>query len=313
MAILRITRWLSLCARLRAKTGQFQGNVYVLHDEPLPLVDALYLDEDYMAFTRQSLQHHHARVRKVAKAVQDALAQDVREGHDPLAPAPVMEQRARSTLARQHQEEGKEAKANTGPRPFADYTEGVLQQLDDQTSSRAKARVKHRDQYSKAVENREVEGCSSSTLKTTTTTTNNTVKKMRGFEKDPLIFPARLSANQKALAEQYLATVPHEVRQSLLDELSGRIQAESIGAKPLYDELRFLFALCRAVTEGTFVPNLGLTVAESRARLLAQQEQVREPPPPKTPVAEADLLARKLAAQQHLGIMRQNLGLPPVK
>lgn len=40
IAILRATRWLTLCARLREASGRFRGNVYALHDEPLPLADA---------------------------------------------------------------------------------------------------------------------------------------------------------------------------------------------------------------------------------------------------------------------------------
>ena len=43
IAILRSTRWLTLCARLREASGRFRGNVYALHDEPLPLVDAICL------------------------------------------------------------------------------------------------------------------------------------------------------------------------------------------------------------------------------------------------------------------------------
>ena len=73
IAILRLTRWLTLCAKVRGKGGQFKGNFYVLHDEPLPFVDALYLDAQYMQFLEQSVKHHHARVRVVAQGVLDSL------------------------------------------------------------------------------------------------------------------------------------------------------------------------------------------------------------------------------------------------
>ena len=66
ISILRATRWLSLCARSRDTNGRFAGNVYALHDEPLPLADALHLDPGYMAFLQDSANHHHARVRRVA-------------------------------------------------------------------------------------------------------------------------------------------------------------------------------------------------------------------------------------------------------
>ena len=50
IAVLRTTRWLTLCARVRERSSRFQGNVFALHDEPLPLVDALHLDTGYMQF-----------------------------------------------------------------------------------------------------------------------------------------------------------------------------------------------------------------------------------------------------------------------
>jgi hypothetical protein len=67
VAILRITRWLTLCARLREPCGRFRRNIYALHDEPLPLPDTLYLDPQYPPFLDASLTHPHARVRTVAQ------------------------------------------------------------------------------------------------------------------------------------------------------------------------------------------------------------------------------------------------------
>ncbi len=312
IAILRLTRWLSLCARLRARTGQFQGNVYVLHDEPLPLADALYLDEDYMAFTQQCRQHSHARVRKVAYAVLNALAQEIQQGHDPLAPVTRLEQRARTALASCNRDNSVDHRKPQGARRLRDFTDGVLQQLNDPPDYPAMSEPRNRNQNSKTVKEQEVDGCSSSTLKTTTTTTQKRDPSMGALCEIPLIFPARLSANQKALAEQYLAQHPVALRQVLLDELSGRLQAESYGAKPLYDELRFLHALCRAAKQGDFVPNLGLKVAEARLQRHAQTQSDRTPPP-QPPTSDADRQAQQRAAQEHLRSMLQNLGLPPAK
>ena len=50
IAILRATRWLSLWARSRNNSGRFGGNVYALHNELLPLVDAVHLDPGYPVF-----------------------------------------------------------------------------------------------------------------------------------------------------------------------------------------------------------------------------------------------------------------------
>lgn len=50
IAILRATRWLSLCVRVRDGSRRFRGKVYAIHDEPLPLIDAMLLGPDYMTF-----------------------------------------------------------------------------------------------------------------------------------------------------------------------------------------------------------------------------------------------------------------------
>ena len=73
VAILRIARWLTLCARLREPCGRFRRNIYALHDEPLPLADTLHLDPKYLQFLDASLTHPHARVRAVAQAAREAV------------------------------------------------------------------------------------------------------------------------------------------------------------------------------------------------------------------------------------------------
>src|SRR3989344_3739605 len=58
LTLLRLTRWLSLVRRRRdPKTGRILGNLYVLHDEPLTLFEAMQLDADYLALASQSLGH----------------------------------------------------------------------------------------------------------------------------------------------------------------------------------------------------------------------------------------------------------------
>jgi len=99
IAVLRATRWLTLCARLRKTSGRFRGVVYALHDEPAPLVDALHLDADYMSFLDHSLSHGHARVRTVAQAVLDSMDEDIQAGQAVCAQTHPIERRIQSTVA----------------------------------------------------------------------------------------------------------------------------------------------------------------------------------------------------------------------
>ena len=268
IAILRATRWLTLCARLREASGRFRGNVYALHDEPLPLADALHLDPDYMNFLRLSLAHHHARVRRVAKGVLDTIDEDIHEGIDICAQGHPIERRMQAV----------EAIQQDSPRRYFAFSAKVMTRLRNVVEEDGSD---HRDQNSKPDEtqvqishpqNSKSGSCSSYINKTTTTKKTEEKKFSIGTDGNPpLVYPKRLSENQRALADRYLNTVPTDERQSILDELEGRLRSEQKGMKPVYDEMRFLHYLCRAVKKGDFVPNLGIKVRDERI----EREKVR--------------------------------------
>ena len=265
IAILRATRWLTLCARIRRPNGRYQGNVYALHDEPVPLIDALHLDSDYMAFLRQSTNHGHARVRLVAQAVLDSIDEDIETGQDVSARVHPLEHRIQSTVTGNRDQ----------PRRFFALTQNVVKRLrSDSTESRPIS--ENHDQISNtASESRQIlhvqnsnSDCSSSiNNKTTTTTTGNGRSsnfELAGESGCPLIYPARLSANQRELAARHLSSLKPAERQPILDELEGRIQAEARGMNPVFDEISFLNSLCKRSRKGKFQPNLGINVRDQR-------------------------------------------------
>ena len=68
LTVLRLTRWLSLGRRVRNEvSGQVQGNVYLLHDEPVTPAEALEFDKDYMQLLLQSMDHHNKAIKEVAE------------------------------------------------------------------------------------------------------------------------------------------------------------------------------------------------------------------------------------------------------
>ena len=306
IAILRATRWLTLCARLREASGRFRGNVYALHDEPLPLADALHLDPDYMKFLQQSLRHHHARVRLVAKGVLDTIDEDIQEGLDLCAQIHPLERRMQAA----------EAIQQDSPRRYFAFSATVMTRLRNVVGEDD---ADHRNQNSKADEtgleisnpqNSKSSSCSSYINKTTTTEPAEE-KKISGHAEgeSSLIYPKRLSDNQRELADRYLKSVSETARQPILDELEGRFRSEQKGMKPVYDEMRFLHFLCRAANKGEFVPNLGIKVRDerierekARLRYLRQQEQN---------LAEAKRRDSSSASgQQQLAELRKSLNLP---
>ena len=82
--ILRLTRWISLCSTLRTETGQFKGNIYAIHDKPVPLNDAIYLDGNYLSFVKRQLTHNNKTIQKLAQGILAELNQ--------LPDAPQIEQ-----------------------------------------------------------------------------------------------------------------------------------------------------------------------------------------------------------------------------
>ncbi|WP_231672483.1 STY4528 family pathogenicity island replication protein [Pseudomonas quasicaspiana] len=77
LTVLRLTRWLSLGRRVRDSiSGRVQGNVYILHDEPVGCVEAMELDRDYMLLIGQALEHANKAVRTVADLAFKEFASD---------------------------------------------------------------------------------------------------------------------------------------------------------------------------------------------------------------------------------------------
>lgn len=94
LAVLRLTRWLSLGRHVRdATSGQMQGNVYILHDEPVGCTEAMEIDQDYMALVGQSLEHSNKAVRQVAGRAMTDLTSDPDLGERLPTRLEVLEQR----------------------------------------------------------------------------------------------------------------------------------------------------------------------------------------------------------------------------
>lgn len=104
LAILRVTRWLTLCGRARDGRGRFRGSVYALHDEPLSLADTLHLDPAYMDFTVRATSHGHARVSLVASGVIRSLELDVAEDKSVETAADPVIARIEAQLLVQHRQ-----------------------------------------------------------------------------------------------------------------------------------------------------------------------------------------------------------------
>lgn len=82
---------------------------------------------------------------------------------------------------------------------------------------------------------------------------------MRGSS---LIFPKQLAARECELAMRHLGALSPDLAQELLDELAGRLNAQSVRGAPL----SYLRSLVTRAEAGTFTPEAGIRVALARER-----------------------------------------------
>src|SRR5690606_10337031 len=132
------TRWLTLCRRVRDIQGRFRGNIYALHDEPLPLADALYLDQEYIQFLEQAQTHAHPQVRKVTSAVLGTIEEDLHRGDGDITSINPMHRRLEAVRSLQGEpsrffsfssRQLQNLKSASGPDPLQNLKRGPLQNL----------------------------------------------------------------------------------------------------------------------------------------------------------------------------------------
>lgn len=81
LLLLRLTRWLTLCETARNEHGQVLGNIYLLHDEPMPVIDTIQLNDDYLKLLEKSVKHKDPTVRQVATDIIENLMSDETQWH----------------------------------------------------------------------------------------------------------------------------------------------------------------------------------------------------------------------------------------
>lgn len=304
LAILRATRWLTLCARARDQRGRFRGSIYALHDEPLPLADTLYLDQDYMQFLMHTAQaHSHNRARQIAQTVIESLQNEIEDGDDVLeAPAPLAQRLALqaasagqplaertlsrgmpigarwvASLHRAHttpiQPQLQKSKLDESPQPTPQLQEMKAASPTSDSGGASK---------SGPLQNlKTAASCSSSgseeIKKTTTTTTAEpgpveaTATAVAGML-HALRFPMRLNDNDRRIAAMHLRKTPEHLRQPVLDLLDRKLKAEESGGEKLLFPTSYLAKLCQRAQNNTLVLESSLPT-QSKAEQQTETER----------------------------------------
>lgn len=257
MAILRATRWLSLCRRVRDAQGRYRGNIYALHDEPLPLLDTIYLDQEYLQFLNQAQGHGHPQVRKVAATTMEALRENLLTGRDVAARINPMHRRLEAIDAL----EGRESR-------FFGFSSRQLQKLKSVPED-APLHCLQSDSLQKLKPSPDSSSYNNNKTTTTTTEEMDTTRAHagEGTFTSPLVLPSSFTANEQRVAMICLGDTPESMRQDILDELAGRMTAAKRRGIPIDNPLGYLSGLCRAARKGEFsLTSTGLRIQEQRER-----------------------------------------------
>ncbi|HHX6895287.1 STY4528 family pathogenicity island replication protein [Pseudomonas aeruginosa] len=237
LTLLRLTRWLSLVRRRRdPKTGRIQGNLYVLHDEPLSPFEAMQLDPDYLGLVSQALTH-------AAKAVQIVGMNSLREiAEDPLLSGRTLPTRLQVLAQRMarhgwtasypqegaghESEEGQEAQLRNGAYPSSESEAGLEPAQDGHLRIPKEDRTVRNDRINEV----------------------RTVPRARALQN--LRLPERflrLKNEQQAGALVALQQVDEAQRQAVLDEWAARC-----GGSTVRNPAGYLFGIIQKALRGEF-------------------------------------------------------------
>lgn len=305
ITILRATRWLSLCERVRDTQGRFLGNIYALHDEPVTLGDAMYLDSDYIEFLRNSQAHKHLRVSRVTQSVL-ATIQDIIDAGKDATGERVQSwtyERRIGLLTRERKDTS--ALQLAAHSPFYALSDAHIAALGEQPPEPDTALPKsqpgdetaypqvqktHMDNNGEnnRVQNMHLDAniatppmqnthtvvCSSNNINTTTT--NKQPSHACARSPEPLHFPPRISVNERNLAMMYLNSIDDSLRQDVLDEWHGRLNTANKRGNPIDNPIGYLAVLCQRAKTGEFQLTIGLRIREAREREHDHKQRLAE-------------------------------------
>jgi len=302
IAKLRVTRWITLLCRdrMRNSSGQItkDGNIYLVHGEPLSLVDTIELDGKYMEYLQECKSHRNSDTRKIAEMTLSAIHYDINAGKD------ITEQA--------HPFEARMAKwSSLGSQVF----DGSRNQISDEFESSkfipdsVPTPAVHAINYGDSRPAVQSVNCgnddvnwkrfgnlssSSGGSNFFNKKTNNNIITKTTDSTESLIFPSSLSDNQKQLITLHLTRLPSSLpappppwgnwQQLLLDELGGRINVGNENKCPqVWNPVSLLSTYCKRLTEngyglkvdGQFQLEFAQDIFDARTET-ATTERVRE-------------------------------------
>lgn len=288
LTVLRLTRWLSLCSRLRDDaTGQNQGNVYMLHDDPITCAEAVEMDPGYLELIGNSLTHANKTVQVLAQHELDAVLSDqfIDRAALPSRLHIVIDRLSRQDWAGSQPEFGIRTGPNSDNQRVSSDTESGRTQLGSDTGKSLEApeinRVRNPNSYS--------------TVHTNSSVSKKPVLREASVASHPAL--VQLPAEQRSKAEAALAALDPVSQQTVLDEWAARCSQDSI-RKPL----GYLLRLVQKAIQGEFVVWAAQSSKPSRSPFPVRSGTAPAPVPTNTAHPVANVTGRGSAELGRSGI-----------
>ncbi|NBM53218.1 helix-turn-helix domain-containing protein [Proteus sp. G2669] len=275
LLMLRLTGWLSLCKRVRDKSGRIRGNIYAQHDEPLGVFECEYFDPSWLDTVAQACSHSNKTVRLTAIAVLQSIKTEklMRHRHARVA---LIEARLSSPQTPQQMVTEKQKKTTSSKIELSSKIPSSETELSNENTTKIPSSIselsrKSRDCDPVRKSNRYVRSFTQSVKDTYTATNSELFWSTQVTE--------RLNPEDKMMLERQLKALPDGLGQRLLDDLVDRMKKTTVRNPTAY-----LLANLKRAREGRF--NLGNSATDKPL------EQIQPKPPETVLVAEKRVIKR---------------------
>ncbi|TGB71014.1 STY4528 family pathogenicity island replication protein [Escherichia sp. E4702] len=264
LLMLRLTGWLSLCKRVRDKSGRIRGNIYAQHDEPLGLFDSEYFDPGWFDAVADACRHTNKTIRLTALAVLQDMKSDTRMRHRHSRVA-LIEARLSAPQTPQEMVSSRQKKTHGSETELGQKTQSSESELghlkgDIFPGSDSELSRKSRDGGLVRKSNRYVRSFTQSVKDTYVEGESRLSWSTKVIE--------RLNTPDRDMLERQLSALPEGLGQLILDDLADRMKATEVRNVTAY-----LLANLKRAREGQF------NVGDARVlHTLVKQTSVSVPP-----------------------------------
>lgn len=296
ITILRLSRWVTLVSRKRDEiTGQMEGCLYIVYDEPVTVAETSELDAEYAKFVAACLSHPNKSVRLVAAGAMDDI--ETSDGRLPTRLEVIASRVAERSRRNQNQVDRHRipVSSESEPRqkPLGLESEPGQKSLSSESVLGVRnpsSESEPGDKPTKTDRVRNPNQAQYSTVLSTNTSTKRTV--LYDGQDFDLYWPnaVRLTETENREILKALSGLSPDVQQMVLDEAGSRIAAGGIR-----NHNGYLFSLVSKAKAGTF-------------KLWAASQRLESVPTGDSHVSTGDGYCASGTQQQH----KPNQGAPPV-